>query len=58
MKGQIISIFIMTQFIFAGVMAYLRWHETPGLSFYFASILVLGGAVLAVDRSNESEAVE
>ena len=52
MKGQIISIFIMTQFIFAGVMAYFIWRELPGLSFYFASILVLGGAVLAIERNN------
>lgn len=52
MKGQIISIFNMTQFIFAGVMAYFIWRETPGPLFYLASILVLGGAILAIERKN------
>jgi len=48
MRGQVVSIVNMGQFIFAGAMGYLFLHEVPALPFYAASVLVVVGAVLAI----------
>lgn len=49
-RGQIVSIVNMGQFIFAGMMAYLLFHETPDWTFYVAGV-VLAMAVWLVVRS-------
>jgi len=49
-RGQIVSIFNMSQFTMAGVMAFLMWREVPELSFYLTSIVVVTGAILAIER--------
>jgi drug/metabolite transporter (DMT)-like permease len=39
-RGQFVSIINMTQFVFAGLMAFLLWGEIPAWSFYVASSLL------------------
>ena len=48
LRGQVVSITILGQFIFAGAMAYWILSEIPCWSFYPASVLVVGGAVLVL----------
>lgn len=51
-RGQVVSLAAMTQFVFAGMMAYLIWpSEKPDWSFYPASVLVLTAGVIAVRRA-------
>lgn len=50
LRGQLVSIVNMFQFAFAGLMAYGLWGEVPNRLFYAACVLVLAGAVLALDR--------
>ncbi|MDT8391089.1 MAG: DMT family transporter [Lentisphaeria bacterium] len=47
-RGQVVSIVNMGQFVFAGIMAFLLLNETPRLVFYPASALLMAGAILAV----------
>lgn len=47
-RGQLVSIVNMTQFVFAGVMAYLFFGETPSWTFFVASALVAVSAWVAV----------
>ena len=47
-RGQIVSIINMSQFVFAGTMAFLLWGEVPGLSFYAASVLLALSVWIAV----------
>lgn len=48
LRGQLVSIINMGQFVFAGIMAFLIFSEIPSVEFYPACALVLGGAVLAM----------
>lgn len=47
-RGQIVSLCNVAQFVFAGVMAFFLFHESPPLVFYAASILVVAGIALVV----------
>ncbi len=47
-RGQIVSIIGLGQFVFAGVMAYILKDEIPKLNFYIAAVMVVAGAVLSV----------
>lgn len=48
LRGQIVSLTNLGQFIFAGVMAYF-WHdEIPAYTFYIASALIVAGAIVAL----------
>jgi len=47
-RGQIVSIINMTQFVFAGTMAFLLWGELPAWSFYVASALLALSVWIAV----------
>jgi drug/metabolite transporter (DMT)-like permease len=47
-RGQLVSIVNMTQFVFAGVLAYLILGETPTWSFYVASLMMAVSAWVAV----------
>ena len=47
-RGQIVSIFNLTQFIFAGILGFLILGEIPLLSFYLASVLVVAGSVVTL----------
>lgn len=48
MRGQVVSIVNMGQFVFAAVMAYFQLDEIPDAAFVPASLLVVLGAVTAV----------
>jgi drug/metabolite transporter (DMT)-like permease len=48
LRGQLVSLVNMGQFIFAGIMAFLLWREIPSFSFYLASLLIVVGAMTAL----------
>ena len=48
LRGQVVSIVNMGQFIFAGIMAYIFLHEVPAATFYMACALVVTGAYTAI----------
>jgi len=48
LRGQIISLCNVTQFVFAGVLAYYIFHEHPAPLFYAASAVVVAGVALVV----------
>ena len=47
-RGQVVSLCNMSQFIFAGIMGYLLFRELPGAVFYAASAIVVAGVVIVV----------
>lgn len=47
MRGQVVSIVNMTQFVFAGVLAWLALGERPQAVFYAAAALVIAAGVVA-----------
>jgi drug/metabolite transporter (DMT)-like permease len=51
LRGQIVSVFNLCQFIFVGVLAFLLLDEVPQTLFYVASCLVVGGALLVIRAS-------
>ncbi|WP_372794162.1 DMT family transporter [Pontiella sp.] len=55
MRGQLVSIMNMGQFIFAGIMAYFIFREIPAKEFLPASALVIGGALLALKGAQQTE---
>ena len=48
LRGQIISLCNVTQFVFAAVMAFFLFHEHPAPLFYAASAIVVAGVALVV----------
>ena len=54
LRGQVVSIVNMGQFIFAGIMAYIFLEEIPVLSFYLACVLVVTGTYTAIKGGEES----
>lgn len=48
MRGQIVSLASMTQFIFAGIVAYFLLDETPQWVFYPACVFIIAGTVTAI----------
>jgi drug/metabolite transporter (DMT)-like permease len=48
LRGQVVSVFNVGQFITAGVMAYLFFGEQPTTVFYLAAGLILIGATITV----------
>lgn len=48
LRGQIVSLANLMQFIFAGVIAYFVFGEVPPLFFYLASALAVGGVSAVV----------
>ena len=53
LRGQLVSIVNLGQFFFAGVMAYVVFHEVPSRLFYLASLLILLGAAIALRATPE-----
>ncbi len=47
-RGQIVSLFNCSQFLFAGLMGYLLFGEVPRPIFYVASAIVLAGVAIVV----------
>lgn len=54
LSGQIVSVFTLFQFVFAGILAYFLLHETPHATFYGASVLVVGGAIVVIRGVNKT----
>ena len=48
LRGQIVSLANLGQFIFSGVIAYFLFHELPPPLFYVASVLAVGGVSAVV----------
>ncbi len=48
MRGQIVSLASMTQFVFAGVIAYFLLDEMPQWVFYPACVFIITGTVIAL----------
>jgi len=48
LRGQVVSIVNMGQFVFAAIMAFFLLDELPRLVFYPASILLVVGSIIAV----------
>lgn len=48
MRGQIVSLCNVGQFVFAGVMAFFLFDEVPSPTFYAASVLVVAGIGIVV----------
>jgi drug/metabolite transporter (DMT)-like permease len=59
-RGQIVSLCNVSQFVFAGVMGYVLFHEVPRPIFYAASAIVVAGLVIVVFSapSEETEPTE
>jgi drug/metabolite transporter (DMT)-like permease len=51
LRGQVVSLCNVTQFVFAGILGYLIFHEQPSPLFYAASTLVVAGIALVVFSS-------
>jgi drug/metabolite transporter (DMT)-like permease len=47
-RGQVVSLCNVGQFVFAAMMAFFLFHESPSATFYAASLLVVAGIALAV----------
>ena len=47
-RGQIVSLFNVSQFVFAGILGYLLFHEAPKMLFYVASAIVVAGVSIVV----------
>jgi drug/metabolite transporter (DMT)-like permease len=53
MRGQLVGVINLFQFVFVGVMAWFVWRKTPHWTILPAAALVLGGAIVVV-RSQKS----
>ena len=51
LRGQVVSVLNMGQFIFAGILAFFLLKELPDWTFYVASLLVVAGAWLVVNAT-------
>ena len=47
-RGQIVSLCNVSQFVFATIMGYLLFGEVPRTLFYVASAIVVAGVVIVV----------
>ena len=48
LRGQIVSVVNLFQFLFAGALAYFLYDEAPRPVFYAAGALVVGGAIVVI----------
>ncbi|MGC4032386.1 MAG: DMT family transporter [Tepidisphaeraceae bacterium] len=51
LRGQVVSVANLGQFVVAGVIAVFQFGEVPTLAFYVASVLIIAGSVIVI-RSN------
>jgi len=54
LRGQSVSIIILSQFIFGGLLGYLFLDEIPGPAFYIASVLIVIGALIVIITAQPS----
>ncbi len=57
LRGQVVSIINMGQFVFAGTMAFLIFNEVPHWSLYAASVMLVVAALIVVTRQRPAAAV-
>jgi len=58
LRGQVVSILSMFQFVFAGILSYLFFREVPSATFYGVSfLLTLSGLLVTWGVSREEKAV-
>lgn len=50
LRPQTVSIFNLSQFIYAGIFAYFFFHEIPSWNFYAAAVPVIAGAIFIITR--------
>ncbi len=55
LRGQVVSVTNLCQFVFAGIMGALVLHEFPPPSFYAASLFVVAGALCAITGSRGAQ---
>jgi drug/metabolite transporter (DMT)-like permease len=55
LRGQTVVVINLSQFVFAGVMAFYLLDEVPTLSFYGASALLVSGAVIVILAASRHE---
>lgn len=48
MRGQLVSLFNTTQFLFAGIMGYFIFREVPRGNFLLASAVIIAGLIISV----------
>lgn len=54
LRGQVVSIVNLAQFVFAGLMAWFFLGERPAVAFLFAAALVVAGALVVLVRPTHS----
>jgi drug/metabolite transporter (DMT)-like permease len=54
MRGQLVSVCNLTQFIFAGIMAVFAFGEIPAWTFYLAAALIVLGAAVTIRAHPEA----
>lgn len=55
MRGQLVGIINLFQFVFVGVMAWLVWEQTPAWTIAPAAALVLTGAIVVVSSRDSRD---
>ncbi|MBN1554066.1 MAG: DMT family transporter [Phycisphaerae bacterium] len=55
MRGQIVSLTNLGQFVFAGVMAFFWRGEIPAHTFYLAGVLIVAGAAVALKSQSQPQ---
>jgi len=50
LRGQVVSLYNLGQFIFAGILAYLLLDEVPTPPFWVAAVLIVAGAVVVIQH--------
>jgi drug/metabolite transporter (DMT)-like permease len=58
MRGQIVSVVVMAEFVFASIMAFFLLGESPALAFYPAAALVVAGALIVLLQAGATSAQE
>lgn len=53
-RGQAVVVINLAQFIFAGAMGFVILQEMPSPLFYLASLIVIGGALMVIQRQPSS----
>jgi drug/metabolite transporter (DMT)-like permease len=57
-RGQIVSLCNVSQFVFAGIMAYLLFDEVPRALFYAACAIVVAGVVIVVRATPQQPEIQ
>jgi len=58
MRGQVVAVAGLGQFIFVGIMGYFILNEVPSIMFYPSCLLVVAGSVIALRATPESSPEE